>query len=433
MQSTADLVKYRARLLWAHQANHLGSTAPHRSEDPASQLSTRTCKMSDTAVAATITSARGNLATRGPGLPALVAALAFVVVCRLLLYALMPERSSDFDFLYNAAVRLLAGENPYQSATQWFPYPLPAVLLAVPFTAIPLSLARPVFDVLVGAAFVYALWRYRGTYALLAVASGAYLLAMWNGQTTPLMVAAALVPALGFLLAVRPNSAAALWIAWPSLRTLLAASLALGLSLVVWPSWPWDWWLALPLDHTSLMPPILRPFGFILLLAALRWRLPEGRLILAITFIPQSTLPYELIPLALIPASWPEMGIYVVGSWIAVAAAQGFHLSENMARWSAAGWPVTLCVVYAPMLYLVLRRQNSRTGPRIDKERRRPHRLADDELEVDVTTDGAGGVVVKVTHVPSRLSATESARTREIAERKAHDKLAGMLRPAKKG
>jgi len=363
-------------------------------------------------------------------MPALIAALAFVVGCRFLVYGWMPDRSTDFDFLYHAASRLLTGESPYAADPQWFPYPLPAVLLAVPFTAIPLSLARPLFDVLVGAAFVYALWRYRGTYALLGVASGAYLLAMWSGQTTPLMVAAALVPALGFLLAVRPNTAAALWIAWPSLRTLLAASLVLALSLLVLPSWPWDWWLALPLDHEALMPPILRPFGFILLLAAVRWRLPEGRLILAMTFIPQTTLPYELVPLALIPASRAEMAIYVVGTWIAVAAAHGFQLSESMARWTAAGWPVTLCAVYLPMLYLVLRRRPAKSKPAILKERRRPHRLDDAELKVDVTTDGMGEISVKVTHVPSGLFAIESGRNRANAERKAHDKLAGMLRPS---
>jgi hypothetical protein len=385
--------------------------------------------MGDTAVVATTKSSR-KPELAGRGLPALGAALAFVVACRLLLYVWMPERPSDFDFLYQAATRLLGGENPYQLTTQWFPYPLPAVLLAVPFTAIPLSLARPIFDVLVGAAFVYALWRFRGTYALLAVASGAYLLAMWNGQTTPLMVAAALVPALGFLLAVRPNSAAALWIAWPSLRTLLGASLVLALSLVILPSWPWDWWLALPLDHSPLMPPILRPFGFVLLLAALRWRLPEARLILAVAFIPQTTLPYELVPLALIPANRLEMLIYVAGTWIAVAAAEGFHLSESMARWNAAGWPVTLGAVYIPLLYLVFRRQKRKSAPRIQKERRRPHRLDDAELEVDVTTDGAGGIIVEVTHRPTGMSAVETGRDRATAERKAHDKLAGMLRPS---
>ena len=378
--------------------------------------------MSDTAVVATTGSVRTKPAPAKPSLPALVAALVFVLACRLLLYAWMPDRGTDFDFLYQAAARLVAGENPYLPATQWFPYPLPAVLLAVPFTAIPLSLARPIFDLLVGGAFVYALWRQRGTYALLAVASGAYLLAMWNGQTTPLMVAAALVPALGFLLAVRPNSAAALWIAWPSLRTLLAASLVLALSLLVLPSWPWDWWLALPLDHTPLLPPILRPFGFVLLLAALRWRLAEGRLLLAIAFIPQTTLPYELVPLALIPANRLEMLIYVAGTWIAVAATEALH----------GGWPVTLCAVYLPLLYLVFRRQKSKRVPAIQKERRRPHRLDDAELQVDVTTDGTGGIIVKVTHIPSGLSAAETGQNRAAAERKAHDRLAGMLRPSEK-
>jgi len=372
--------------------------------------------MSETAAAAAVR----------PRLLFLVISLAVVLVCRLLLYAWMPDRNSDFDFLYDAAARLVRGENPYPFATQWFPYPLPAVLLAVPFTAIPLTLARPIFDVLVGWAFVYALWRYRGPYALLAVLSGAYLFAMRNGQTTPLMVAACLVPALGFLLAVRPNTSASLWIAWPSRITLLGASAFLALSLVVLPSWPWDWWLALPLDNTSLMPPVMRPFGIVLLLGALRWRTPEGRLLLATAFMPQSTLPYELVPLALIPANRLEMGIYVAGSWIVGAAAEGL-LSHSGARWTVPAWPVMLCAVYLPMLYLVLRRKSSKAGPAIEKDRRRPHRLADHELKVDVTTDGAGGVIVRVTHLPTQLFTTESGQTRELAERKAQDKLAGIL------
>lgn len=356
----------------------------------------------------------------------LVIALAFVLAGRLLFYAWMPDWTSDFDFLYDAAARLLRSESPYPSGTQWFPYPLPAVLLAVPFTQIPLELARPLFDILVGWAFVYALWRYRGSYALLAVVSGAYLFAMWKGQTTPLMVAACLVPPLGFLLAVRPNTGAALWIARPSRMALLGASVFLGLSLVIRPSWPWDWWLALPLDNPSLMPPVLRPFGVVLLLAALRWRTPEGRLILAIAILPQSTLPYELVPLALIPANRLEMGIYVAGTWIAVAAAEGL-LSHSLAGWTAPGWLVTLAAVYLPMLYLVLRRQTSRSGPKIEKDRRRPHRIADQDLKVEVSPDGDAAVIVKVTHLPTQLSTTESGQTREIAERKAHDKLAAML------
>jgi len=356
----------------------------------------------------------------------LVLALGLVLGFRLLLYVWAPDRHSDFDLLYNAAAHLIRGENPYLVAPQWFPYPLPAVLLAVPFTAIPLGPARPIFDVLVGWAFVYALWRYRGPFALLAVLSGAYLFAMWNGQTTPLMVAASLVPALGFLLAVKPITSAALWIARPSRLAVLGVGAFLLLSLLVLPSWPRDWWMALQQEPTQLMPPVLRPFGLVLLLAALRWRLPEGRLLLAIAFVPQNILPHELVSLALIPANLLEMGIYVAGSWIAVAvAANRMHLSPGIAEWTAASWPATLCAVYLPMLYLVLRRPSS--GPVIGKERRRRHRLADHELKVEVTPNAGGGVTVKVTHLPTQLFTTESGQTRELAERKAHDKLAGIL------
>jgi hypothetical protein len=125
------------------------------------------------------------------------------LLCGSTLYSYYPKLGSDFDLLYHAAEHLLQGENPYPIARQWFPfplfYPLPAVLLAAPFTLLPIEQARPAFDIMVGSVFAYALWRYRGNYALLALLSGSYLFAMRNGQTNPLMVGASLIPALGFL------------------------------------------------------------------------------------------------------------------------------------------------------------------------------------------------------------------------------------------
>jgi hypothetical protein len=137
-------------------------------------------------------------------------------------------------------------------------------------------------------------------------------------------------------------------------------------------------------------------------------------------------LPYELVSLALIPANLREMGIYVAGSWIAVAAAA--HFSSGGAEWAWTGWPATLGAVYLPMLYLVLRRGYTRRSIKIiEKERRRAHRLADDELKVEVTPTPGGGVTVKVTHLPTRVSTTESGQTRQLAARKAHDRLAAIL------
>ena len=60
------------------------------------------------------------------------------------------------------------------------------------------------------------------------------------------------------------------------------------------------------------------------------------------------------------------------------------------------------------------------------KDRRRPHRLPDDQLEIEAR-DHNGQHIVTVTHLPTRQSVTKSGATRQIASRKAHDKLAALL------
>jgi hypothetical protein len=170
----------------------------------------------------------------------------------------------------------------------------------------------------------------------------------------------------------------------------------------------------------------MRPFGFILLLAAIRWRLPEGRLLLAMACIPQSTLPYELVPLALIPGNRREMAIYLAGSGIVAVAATRLS-GDPMSAWTALGWPLTFCAGYLPMLYLVVRRPTDKRRHRLGQERRRLFRLADGELKVQVTAHGPKGVTVRVTHLPTRLSVSESDESREIAVRKAQDRLAAIV------
>lgn len=288
---------------------------------------------------------------------------------RLALYAVHPEFVTDFDILYHAAVHFLRGENPYPITHQWSYYPLyypfPAVILAVPFTVLPLEPARAAFDIVVGSAFAYALWRYRGPHGLLAVASGAYLFAMRNGQLTPLLVAASLIPGLSFLLVLKPNSGLALWAWRPRRTTVIGVLVFLAISMVMLPSWPLDWWRGLQVRNEHLLPPLFRPFGFLLLLAGLRWRTPEGRLLLALTVIPQNVLPYELIPLVLIPSNAVEMGIFIVGSWITLFfAGRAWGIPDfTVPGLNAASWPAMLLAVYLPMLYLVLKRPIGAKSP----------------------------------------------------------------------
>jgi hypothetical protein len=293
----------------------------------------------------------------------LAGALLFVLAARVALYVLAGETTdftTDFDLLYHSAVALTEGTNPYRSTPTHLKYPLfyplPAVLVAVPFTVLPITLARPAFDIAVGWIFAYALWRW-APYALLAVFSGAYVFAMRAGQTTPLVVAASLIPVLGFLLTVKPNTGLACWIARPSRKAVIGGLVLFALSLVLVPSWPLDWWAAIQQQSGHIRSPIFRPFGWVLLLAALRWRTSGGRLLLASAIIPQNTLPHELLPLVLIPGNAVEMGVFVVGSWIAVAfTSVGQEHATSLPALVTEVWPVLLLSVYLPALFMVLRR-----------------------------------------------------------------------------
>jgi hypothetical protein len=298
----------------------------------------------------------------------LILAFLFVLLARLGFFVWSSESAefiTDFDLLYHSAVSLTHGVNPYHAVPEQirYPlfYPLPAILLAVPFSLLPFVIARPVWDIAIGWLFAYALWK-RGRYALLALISGAYIFAMRGGQATPLLVAASLIPSLGFLLTVKPNMGLALWLSRPSRKAVIGSAAVLLVSLAVLPSWPLDWFTALQERNDHLQPPVLRPFGWLLLLAAFRWRTPEGRLLVASALIPQTSLPYELVPLALIPANAVEMGIFALGSWVAFAARVGLFWQLGITSLTplvAAIWPIQFVCVYLPMLYLVLRRSST--------------------------------------------------------------------------
>jgi hypothetical protein len=289
-----------------------------------------------------------------------------VIAIRLAFYAAHGDLGTDFDLLYYAAQHLVGGENPYPISSQWYPYPLfyplPAVLVAIPFTILPVQFARPAFDICSGVLLAYALWRFRGPYALLGMASGAYLIALAWGQTTPLITGASLIPLLGFLLVVKPNQGIALFAAWPSVRATIGSLLILAFSLLVLPSWPLDWWNALHHRNEHLQALVARPFGWILLLGGLKWRTPEGRLLVVASLVPQTSLPYELVPLLLIPRNAIEVGIFALGSWITCGAFGSFVDQYALADLVEKAWPVMLLTVYLPMLYLVLRRPPTLEG-----------------------------------------------------------------------
>lgn len=273
---------------------------------------------------------------------------------------------TDFDLLWYSARHLVHGVDPYprwHDHWRWpLYYPLPAVFLALPFVMLPLGAARLAFNAAVGATLGLAfrgreLWRW-GTFF-----SGAYVYATIRGQPTPLLTAATLLPALGFLYTVKPNLGIALFAGWPSRLAMIGSVAVLALSFLVLPRWPLEWLEAIR-GTPVILSPIRRPFGWLLLLAALRWRSAEGRLLLALALVPQNSLPHEAVVLALIPQNGVQMAVYCVGTWLAtvVTWALGTH-APSLAAAQVIVWPWLLGGVYLPMLILVLLGQSGSGKP----------------------------------------------------------------------
>jgi hypothetical protein len=282
-------------------------------------------------------------------------------------YRVPPPTTSDLDQVLSGARALLGGQDPYGQAERarfFYPqfYPLTALLLLVPLAPLPNELARVAWAVVGGVALALAARRYgRGLPA--ALLSANFLNAVILGQWSPLLTASAVVPVLGIAWAAKPTIGAAIFVSFPSRRGLIAAVLLLLVSLLVFPTWPWHWWTALFQGPKAV--PILRPAGFLLLLALLRWRRPEARLLVALGCVPQTIGLYETLPLFLIPRTRMEgYGLAVLSYLAAFGQALLYPrlphmtLPQNLAE----RWPVVLLCLYLPALLLVLRRPNE-VGP----------------------------------------------------------------------
>jgi hypothetical protein len=279
-------------------------------------------------------------------------------------WARQPQGSvSDWDAIWTAASALSQGRNPYAAiVTPPWPwrlfYPLPAVVLVMPFSLASLELARPLFMGLSSALFAYALTR-RAWWPLLALWSGAMVESLRGIQWAPLLMTATLIPALGFVYAAKPTTGLALWLAAPSRRPVIGGLVLLAVSFVLSPSWVRDWLDSLGgIPH---LPPVLRPGGLLVLLAVLRWRRADARLLVALACMPQTTTMYEVMPLFLLARSWKEAGAL---SALTMAAVLLYRYTPQ-GPWPTGAdekWLILLAIVYLPALAAVLARPNVRSG-----------------------------------------------------------------------
>ena len=215
-----------------------------------------------------------------------------------------PGFPSDLDQLWHAARALAAGANPYGvvgpgQEFEWaWPvfYPLPAILIVLPFALFPAHVARIMFSVLAGGVLGFAMGsRWRVVWPLFL--SEAYFLAISRNQWSPFILAAIWLPAFGFFAAAKPNIGIIAIAAQTRDTIIRFASLAGGLvvlAFLVRPSWFGEW-LSLVRSAPNKEIALLQPGGFLLLGALILWRSAEGRILIATAAVPQTPSVYDAL------------------------------------------------------------------------------------------------------------------------------------------
>lgn len=270
----------------------------------------------------------------------------------------------DFYSWYVAAKALVAGDSPYavipaidpERFQSSFLYPLPAAILTVPFVPLPYAVAGPLFVAIASALLAFGLAR-EGTQRLWAFASAPYIVSAASGTWSLPIAAAALLPAVGFLVVAKPNVGIASFLYRPSRLMIFGSIVLVVVSLLIWPTWPSEWLGALGGVQNRVIP-LLSPIGPFLLLAATRWRRPEARLLLGYACVPQAPWFYDQLVLFLIPATALESLNYVAVSQLGLAV----WLAAHGLEWKYGAWFLAI-ILYLPPLLMILRRPNEGSVP----------------------------------------------------------------------
>jgi hypothetical protein len=284
-----------------------------------------------------------------------------------------PWHRSDFGVTWFGAGALLHGANPYaligpglQFDWQWrMMYPVTAMVTAIPLSFVPETVAAFLFVAISGGLLAYAITR-DGWYRLPLFLSWPYAVAVGHGQWSPLFSAIWCLPSLGWLLAAKPSIGLAIFAATSSRRLMVSALIGClilaAIGFILLPSWPLDW-LASLRTQIRVDAPILRLGGVVVLLALLRWRRPEARLLLALACVPQTIDWYETVPLMLIPNTFRESLVY------SVILSLGFILPPYIIpvgpeeQMDARAGVLIIAIAYLPALIMILRRPNEGAPP----------------------------------------------------------------------
>lgn len=188
-------------------------------------------------------------------------------------------------------------------------------------------------------------------------ASFAMMVAAQTVQWSPWLTAAALMPWLGFVFAAKPSIGLAMLAAYPSRRAIAGAAVLTLATVVFWPWWIAAWIATLP-SVTHMSAPVMRWGGPLILLALLKWRRADARLLAALACVPQTPVLYEIVPLFLLVRTFREAVLLVVLTGLVGKIVERIAQGADYNTWMAINGQWMVWLIYLPCTVLVLSRPN---------------------------------------------------------------------------
>lgn len=197
----------------------------------------------------------------------------------------------DWTFHWRAARAVFDGLNPYLVVVpsgpypfsyDWF-YPLPSVFMALPTALLPAVWSSALTVGVASALLSFAVSR--DDFSRLPIfLSAQFMIGAAAGAAPAILLTAVIaLPALQWLVVIKPNLGLAAFAARPTWRAVWGTVALCALAFALEPAWPFYWLRQLfsmkggdthmVLGHLA---PIMVPGGVVLALALLRWRRPEA-------------------------------------------------------------------------------------------------------------------------------------------------------------